>query len=293
MYYTYLLFCFFVLTSYVYAYEGNPDNELNDTESAVYHICTTPGMISLTYDDGPNTFTEQFIRNISSDYRVTFFVNGWNYQNVQEAPWHNIIKLAYDKGHEIGNHGWNHWSYINASHMNDNKVKWNLNETQILEQLTNVNDLIYKIIGKAPAIFRPPYGQFNEDTLRIASHAGLNYMALWNIDSLDWELNDTPGVFKAIIDTVMAPGISPQNSSFVVVMHEQIKSSMLVTTPVLYTLMTAMGYKFVTFSECIGVEPYQQNYTPTKDFELMNGCYQKNSFLIMLFLIMTFSLFLL
>jgi peptidoglycan/xylan/chitin deacetylase (PgdA/CDA1 family) len=264
----------------VNAYEGGNssiDNSIinisNLTESSIHRKCITPGKIALTYDDGPNLFTKEFITSISKEYRVTFFMNGWNYENTQMAPWHQIIKLAYERGHEIGNHGWNHWSYNNASIMNEDKVKRNLNHSEILEQMTKFNDLLFAIIGKAPTIFRPPYGQFDEDTLRIASLAGLKHMGLWNIDSEDWDTFFTPDVFKKIINTVMAPGISSHNSSFVIVMHEQIENSMLLTTPMLYTVLTKLGYTFVTMSECIGVEPYQTNYTPTQNMTLYSDGY--------------------
>jgi peptidoglycan/xylan/chitin deacetylase (PgdA/CDA1 family) len=240
-------------------------------EAKIYRNCIYPGMIALTYDDGPNIFTEEFIKNVTVNYNVTFFINGWNYENVQESPWHSIIKLAYDSGHEIGNHGWNHWSYTNASGMNGNKLKENLNNTEILLQMTSVNDLIHKIIGKAPTIFRPPYGQYDEKTLRIASIAGLKAMILWSIDSLDWSIADPREVFDYIINIIMSPGVSSENSSFIIDMHEQIVSTELLTTPLLKTVLTNLGYRFVTISECIGIDVYQTNYTPFRDMELFDS----------------------
>lgn len=262
------------------SYEGMPDvSKITDDdenggymESVIYRECSQPGMIALTYDDGPNIFTEEFINNLTNDYPVTLYINGWNYKQLQNSPWHSIIKLAYDKGHEIGNHGWNHWSYTNAAKANKEKLKRNLSNTEVLEQLIKTNDLIYAIIGKAPAIFRPPYGQFDQSTLRIASVAGLDYMALWNVDSLDWEYKDAPSAFDAIMKIIMSPGVSPLNSSFVIVMHEQIEHSMLLTTPFLSVILQDLGYRLVTMSECMGlVSAYQENYIPLKNMTLYNG----------------------
>lgn len=278
---TKLFVLFLLLVAPIRAYEGatdvsnitdSDDDDANYDEAVIYRECSQPGMIALTYDDGPNVFTEEFINNISVEYKVTFYVNGWNYENVQESPWHSILKLAYEKGHEIGNHGWNHWSYINASGINDDKVRKNLNNTQVLQQMTMVNDIIYAIIGKAPNTFRPPYGQFNQGTLRIAPLAGLDYMALWNIDSQDWEFENSPDTFDAIMNIIMDPTVDPTESSFVIVMHEQVETSMLLTTPLLYTILDDLGYRLVTMSECIGLDSgYQEDYVPLINFTLYNG----------------------
>lgn len=283
------LLCLIQLYVYAYAYEGQPpidtinnidDNYTNSLpEADIYYECIAPGMIALSYDDGPGIFTKEFIENIVTDYRVTFFINGWNYERLQYSPWHDVVKEAYDKGHEIGNHGWNHWSYTNASTMNSDEVDCDLNNSQIVDQLTTVNDLIYKIIGKAPAIFRPPYGQFDEKTLRIAAYAGMYSMALWNIDSLDWELvDDDLGGFKTIVDIVMAPNVSSANSSFMIDLHEQLSATILLTTPLLAIVLRNLGYTFVTVSECIGVNAYQSNYTPIIDFDLYNDTYGDDTF---------------
>src|SRR5271170_319105 len=95
-----LLFLFTVYTN-INAYEGATDtdiqqiiNDPNSTEASAFTHCFTPGMIALTFDDGPNIFTKNFINNISSEYKVTFFVNGWNYEEVQDSPWHEVIALA-------------------------------------------------------------------------------------------------------------------------------------------------------------------------------------------------------
>jgi peptidoglycan/xylan/chitin deacetylase (PgdA/CDA1 family) len=286
-----LLAIYFSLVS---AYEGASNtlinqiiNNPNSSEASAFTHCFTPGMIALTYDDGPNIFTKNFINNISSHYKVTFFVNGWNYEEVQASPWHEVIALANSKGHQIANHGWNHWSYTNASEMNSNKVKEDLDNADVLQQMISVNDLIYKIIGKAPRSFRPPYGQFNETTLELALIAGMDSMILWNIDSGDWELPNAYSVFEYIINITMAPGVSSKNSSFMIVMHEQIESSEIITTPLLSIVMKQLGYRFVTVAECIGIDGYQQNYTPTTDYVLYNEASNVNPYSMIYFLIIS------
>jgi peptidoglycan/xylan/chitin deacetylase (PgdA/CDA1 family) len=283
-----LLLLSLLIQIYTQAYEGAPpidtinnnDDDYSNTlpEADVYHNCIEPGMIALSYDDGPGIFTKNFIENIITDYRVTFYVNGWNYERLQYSPWHEVVKEAYDKGHEIGNHGWNHWSYTSASTMNSDMINCDLNNSQILEQITTVNDLVYKIIGKAPAIFRPPYGQYDEKTLRIAVFAGMTSMALWNIDSHDWDANSDFDSFETIINIVMAPGVSPKNSSFMIDLHEQLDTTILLTTPLLAIVLKKLGYTFVTVSECIGVSPYQTNYTPDINFTLFNNTYGNDTF---------------
>jgi peptidoglycan/xylan/chitin deacetylase (PgdA/CDA1 family) len=285
---TILLALFCLLQICIYAYDGEPpigtinndDNEYSNSlpEAGVYYECIAPGMIALSYDDGPGIFTKEFIENITTDYHVTFYINGWNYERLQYSPWHEVVKDAYDRGHEIGNHGWNHWSFTTASTINNDKVSQDLNNSEILDQLTSVNDLVYAIIGKAPAIFRPPYGHYDEKTLRIAPYAGMTSMALWNIDSLDWDTDNNLGAFKTILDVVMAPNVSPENSSFIIDLHEQLSTTILLTTPLLAIVLRKLGYTFVTVSDCIGVDAYQTNYTPIFEFDLYNDTYGNDTF---------------
>lgn len=47
-------------------------------------------------------------------------------------------------------------------------------------EICGMQDVIEKQYGKRPALFRPPYGNYNEDTLRAAKSCGVRYAPIWN-----------------------------------------------------------------------------------------------------------------
>ncbi|MFI5754231.1 polysaccharide deacetylase family protein [Streptomyces sp. NPDC051569] len=57
-------------------------------------------------------------------------------------------------------------------------------------EICDQQDKIEKRYGKRPTLFRPPYGNYNGDTLRIAKECGIKAVPLWSAeaftDHMDW-----------------------------------------------------------------------------------------------------------
>jgi peptidoglycan/xylan/chitin deacetylase (PgdA/CDA1 family) len=47
-------------------------------------------------------------------------------------------------------------------------------------EICGMSDKIVATYGKKPTIFRPPYGEFNADTLRASQDCGMNYVVHWS-----------------------------------------------------------------------------------------------------------------
>ncbi|WP_330332062.1 polysaccharide deacetylase family protein [Streptomyces sp. NBC_00536] len=47
------------------------------------------------------------------------------------------------------------------------------------KEICGQQERLEKRFGKRPTLFRPPYGNYNDDTLRAASECGLSYAVLW------------------------------------------------------------------------------------------------------------------
>ncbi|WP_075733304.1 polysaccharide deacetylase family protein, partial [Streptomyces acidiscabies] len=47
-------------------------------------------------------------------------------------------------------------------------------------EICGMQDVIQKHYGKRPLLFRPPYGNYNQDTLRAAKACGVKYAPLWD-----------------------------------------------------------------------------------------------------------------
>ncbi|MFF4093275.1 polysaccharide deacetylase family protein [Streptomyces sp. NPDC001834] len=61
-------------------------------------------------------------------------------------------------------------------------------------EICGQQDLIEKQFGKRPVLFRPPYGNYDADTLRIAKSCGIKAVPLWNAeafpDRMEWREGD-------------------------------------------------------------------------------------------------------
>ncbi|WP_373311897.1 polysaccharide deacetylase family protein [Streptomyces aurantiogriseus] len=59
-------------------------------------------------------------------------------------------------------------------------------------EICGMQDVIEKRYGRRPALFRPPFGNYNRDTLRAAKACGVKYAPLWNAEVFadHWEYRE-------------------------------------------------------------------------------------------------------
>lgn len=107
------------------------------------------------------------------DVKITFFVTGrWAKNNPE------MLKMIYEKGHEIGNHGYGHRMH--------SKLGLECNK----EEIDRTHNIIKETIGIDMKYFAPPAGDFNDTTLKAAYESGYKTI-LWNIDTIDWRNDST------------------------------------------------------------------------------------------------------
>jgi endo-1,4-beta-xylanase len=137
----------------------------------------------LTFDDGPNTtYTPQVKDALNSlGVNATFFMTG---QNVTAEP--ELAKSVVDAGNWVGNHAYTH------PHLPE------LSAAQVRDELTRSNRAIQDATGVRPQLVRPPYGEYNDETLRVFKALNLDN-TLWTVDPKDWQ--DRP-VSELVADAV-------------------------------------------------------------------------------------------
>ena len=146
-------------------------------------------LIAITFDDGPHaTYTPKVLDMLKEKgVHVTFFVLG---ENLQSSGQRAILKRAFDEGHEIGSHSYNHPDFKTLS------------SDEITEQLQKTDSAIEAVIGETPILFRPPYGSYNQSVSQQSQKA----IVLWSIDSRDWDHIST----KSIKNYAAANGVSEE-----------------------------------------------------------------------------------
>lgn len=110
--------------------------------------------------------------------KTTFFVGGsWASKNI------DVLKEIYKRGHEIGNHGYNH------------KDQDKLTEKQNKDEISMNHKLISANLGIEMNLFAPPSGAFDDELVDIA--LDLNYRTImWTHDTIDWRDKDTTLITK-------------------------------------------------------------------------------------------------
>lgn len=108
--------------------------------------------VALTFDDGPNTndSMDAMLDLLESyDQKATFFLIG-SFINESTAP---TVKRAYDAGHELGNHCYEH---IRLGE---------LSTADAMELIQKGQDAIAAVTGEAPKYFRYPFGSYTAEQL--------------------------------------------------------------------------------------------------------------------------------
>jgi len=202
--------------------------------------CVTPGTVALTFDDGPSPANTPKLLGYLAKAKVpaTFYVLG---VNVVAPGGADTLKATFDAGHAIALHSKTH------ADMNTKTP------AQVLEEFTSNIKAVETVIGKKPAIARPPLGNCNQACSDVLiGKLGLT-ITQWNCDSNDWRYEtvvaDQPKTLSNIAD-IINPS-NPKTDSFITLQHD-IKDYSVDYVPQIIELISAKGYKFVTIEECLG-----------------------------------------
>lgn len=189
-------------------------------------------IIALTFDDGPHPNETNQVLDVLKKYDVkaTFFIAG------KHANWYSkpLIRVN-EEGHEIGNHTFNHPDISNLS------------KCQLEEEIIKCEDILVKLTGKKPKLFRPPYGSYNKDILEEIAKTYDYKIVLWTtVDAKDWQ---NPGANK-IADIIT----NNAKNGDIILLHDYATDNTVEALEILIPKMIDKGYKFVTVSELINIK---------------------------------------
>lgn len=113
--------------------------------------------------------------------KTTFFVGGtWT---LRES---DMLKKIYEKGHEIGNHGY--------SHKYQDKLSKEGNQKEIL----STHKLVEELIGVEMNLFAPPSGAYSKLTVEVANELSYNTI-MWTRDTIDWRDKDSELIYSRAV----------------------------------------------------------------------------------------------
>lgn len=191
-------------------------------------------VVALTFDDGPDADITPKILDVlkQNNTKASFFFIG---EKVIENK--DVVKRAYADGNLVLSHSFNHPDLSTKS------------ESVIDKQMKDADTAIYNVIGKKPALMRPPYGNTNDLILKVAARNNLK-IVIWSIDTLDWSQKEKANITKNVLDNVR-PGE-------IILMHSnEDKKTTLEALPDIINGLKDKGYSIVTLSELLGVNAYK------------------------------------
>ncbi len=200
-------------------------------ELPIYCVDTQEKKLSISFDAAWGTDYTKKILDILDKYNIksTFFLVGfW----IEKNP--ELVKEIYDRGHDVGNHSTNH-PYMTK-----------MSSEQITQELNKTGNLIKEITGEAPILFRPPFGDYNNELIKVCRKNNY-YVIQWDVDSLDWK---ELGV-QSVVDRVTR---NVKNGS-IVLFHNNAKY-IVEYLPIVIEKLQSEGYEIVPISELI----YKDNF---------------------------------
>jgi peptidoglycan/xylan/chitin deacetylase (PgdA/CDA1 family) len=197
--------------------------------------------IALTFDDGPyEPYTSQIL-DILERYKIkaTFFLIG---RNIEKYP--DTVKRLWEEGHAVGNHTYNHRRFFYTLF------------PAIREDMLRCQELIKKITGINTSLFRQPLGMRNPSIVKIVEDLDM-HMIGWTLRTYDGADQNPQRIVKRVLNGI--------TNGAILVMHDGCdkgkctKSGTVAALPVILDALAKEGYKFVTVSELLDINPFILN----------------------------------
>lgn len=190
--------------------------------------------VALTFDDGPDPQRTPAVLDLLArqGVRATFFVVG---ARAEAHP--ELVRRMATEGHVVGNHSYTHsWRFPLRS----------LGRT--VEELRRTGEVLHRITGRQPRLFRPPFGVTNPTIARAVRRLGLDPVG-WSIRSLD-TMGQSPERVAARILRRLHPGA-------VILLHDRCAGSERLIG-LLVEGLRSRGLEPVTLPELFDIEAYEK-----------------------------------
>lgn len=198
----------------------------------IYSVERNDKKIAISFDCAwGNEFTKKLL-DIMDGYNVkcTFFIVSFWAEKYKED-----LKEIVKRGHEVGTHSKTH---PHMSKLSYDKVNYELDYSC---------SVIEEVIGKKVELFRPPFGDYNNQLIDCAEQKGLCTIQ-WDVDSLDWKNLSARDIALRVISKI--------NSGSIILCHNNGLHT-AESLPLIFSDLIGKGYTFVPIGELIYRDEYK------------------------------------
>lgn len=148
------------------------------------------GALALTFDDGPHPeHTPAVLERLRArGIPATFFVVG-----AAAAAHPGLVERMAAEGHVLGHHSWSHGAPADVS------------AAELAGEARRTAALVQGLAGRAPRLFRPPFGKVNASKLFALWRAGQT-VVLWSRDPKDFARGSAEAIRRWAATAPLAGG---------------------------------------------------------------------------------------
>ena len=196
----------------------------------IYSVARDDNYVAISFDAAWGADKTRKIMDVCDQYNVkaTFFLVGFWIEKYPEM----VAEIA-SRGFEIGTHS--------DTHPQMSK----LSEQKVRDELTTSCRKLVDITGNPVKVFRPPFGDYNNQLLNVAQDLGL-YTIQWSVDSLDW---------KGLSAVQIAERVQKAQSGDIILCHNN-SDHIVEALPLIFEALQLKNLKFCTISELIYFDNY-------------------------------------
>ncbi|KAH7232005.1 hypothetical protein B0J15DRAFT_409457 [Fusarium solani] len=195
--------------------------------------CTMPGVVSLTFNEGPTQYTAAILNKLNAaGMKATFFVNGLNHGSIHDHA--SIIQRIVNEGHQLASLG---WRYLDLTQQTP---------IEIQDNMIKLEDALISIANVQPSYMRPPYLRYNTESMRVLGDLG--YATIFSsitVDDEDLQQNPHQAINNFVNGLNAGGTIALLHDT-----HPKMVDDML---PAIISAIQARGMRGVTVGECFGI----------------------------------------
>lgn len=204
---------------------------LNYFVKSLHHGDRNDNKIALTFDDGPVGITNDVLDILKEqEVPAAFFCIGYRVEGLPET-----VKRMHEEGHIVANHSYRH------SHSFDMKKA-----SKIKLEIGECSRAIMRAIGKAPKLFRPPFGVTNPNVAKGIRRSGMHSIG-WSLRSYDTTAKDGEKLKNKILKKL--------KGGDVILLHDRVPITVEILTELIEEAREK-GFTFVGLDELLDIQPY-------------------------------------
>lgn len=190
----------------------------------IYSVSTEEKKIAISFDAAWGADKTKDILDVLDEFNVkaTFFLVG-----IWIEKYEDMTKEIASRGFEIGSHSYNHPDFTK------------LDKVHMKAELESTNELLMKVTGKSPTLFRPPYGAYNDTLIEVLGELNMKGIQ-WDVDTLDW---------KGLRPTEVLNRVTSKVGNGSIILCHNNADHVVDSTRLILTTLLNKGYQFVTIGE--------------------------------------------